>query len=255
MDFDFSLILVVLTLVSGLIWLGFWLFVKVRTRGGSNAMIKEPVVVEYSRSFFPVLFLVLVVRSFLIEPFQIPSQSMMPTLEVGDFILVNKYSYGLRVPVLGYKFLDLGDPQRGDVMVFRTPEDNTTNYIKRVVGVPGDTVEYKDKRLTINGQPIDEKLIAALPAGAPRELYYEEQLGEKLHRIIKENYPNTGHEGKWVVPEGKYFMMGDNRDRSKDSRYIGLVPDENIVGRAFAIWMHWEKFLSLPSFSRVGSIQ
>jgi len=257
MDFDFAIILVALTAVTGGIWLVDILFFAKSRQAKSEQIQGEtssPVAVEYAKSFFPVLFLVLLVRSFLIEPFQIPSQSMLPTLEVGDFILVNKYNYGLRVPVLGYKFFEMGQPARGDVMVFKNPEDNITNYIKRVVGVPGDVVRYTDKTLYINDEKISEKLLAALPAGAPRELIFEEILGESIHRIIKRNDRTNRGEGEWAIPEGYYFMMGDNRDRSKDSRYIGLVPDENIVGRAFAIWMHWEKLLSIPSFSRLSLI-
>ncbi|OZG70620.1 signal peptidase I [Hahella sp. CCB-MM4] len=258
MDFDFAIILVLLTGIAGVIWLVDALFFAGARRAAASADSDAtdageiPVAVEYAKSFFPVLLLVLVVRSFLVEPFQIPSQSMLPTLEVGDFILVNKYEYGLRVPVLGYKFFDIGSPERGDVMVFKNPEDNITNYIKRVVGVPGDVVRYTNKELYINGERVSEKLLAALPAGAPRELIFEEMLGESQHRIIKRNDHNVMGDGEWTIPEGYYFMMGDNRDRSKDSRFIGLVPDENIVGRAFAIWMHWEKMLSIPSFSRVG---
>ncbi len=258
MDFDFAIILVVLTGIAGVIWLGDALFFA-RARREAAAEGSEvveageiPVAVEYAKSFFPVLLLVLVVRSFLVEPFQIPSQSMLPTLEVGDFILVNKYDYGLRVPVLGYKFFEMGKPEHGDIMVFKNPEDNMTNFIKRVVGVPGDVVRYNNKELYINGERVSEKLLAALPAGAPRELIFEEVLGDSKHRIIKRNDRNVMGDGEWTIPEGHYFMMGDNRDRSKDSRFIGLVPDQNIVGRAFAIWMHWEKMLSLPSFSRVG---
>ncbi|WP_020405556.1 signal peptidase I [Hahella ganghwensis] len=265
MDFDFAIILVLLTGIAGAIWLvDILFFAKARQAespseseeklNASEAAMETPVAVEYAKSFFPVLLLVLIVRSFLVEPFQIPSQSMLPTLEVGDFILVNKYEYGLRVPVLGYKFFEIGEPERGDIMVFKNPEDNMTNYIKRVVGVPGDVVRYTNKELYINGERVQEKLLAALPAGAPRELIFEEVLGSHTHRIIKRNDRNVMGEGEWIIPEGEYFMMGDNRDRSKDSRFIGLVPDENIVGRAFAIWMHWEKLLSLPSFSRVGTL-
>lgn len=139
-------------------------------------------------------------------------------------------------------------------MVFRNPEDNVTNYIKRVVGLPGDHIRYVNKQLLINGQPVSERMVAALPAGRPMEYYFEEKLGESTHRIIKLNAENRMGEGEFTVPEGQYFMMGDNRDRSKDSRFIGFVPDKNIVGHAFAIWMHWESFFSLPSFSRVGKI-
>ncbi|MBK8973773.1 MAG: signal peptidase I [Hahellaceae bacterium] len=257
MNFDFSLILVIATLVTGAVWLiDTLLFAKARQQAAQQeeAAVRLPLLVEYSRSFFPVLFIVLIVRSFLVEPFQIPSQSMVPTLEVGDFILVNKFQYGLRLPVLGHKFVDIDDPKRGDVMVFRNPEDNVTNYIKRVVGLPGDRISYVNKQLLINGEPVSERLVAALPAGRPMEYFFEETLGENTHRIIKLNADNKMGEGEFIVPEGQYFMMGDNRDRSKDSRFIGFVPDKNIVGHAFAIWMHWESFFSIPSFSRVGKI-
>jgi len=264
MDFDFPLILVILTFSTGIIWGADRLIWYPRrqenakkepvsqqsTAGDDEEESDEPWLVEMSRSFFPVLAIVLVLRSFLVEPFQIPSGSMLPTLLVGDFILVNKFSYGIRLPVAGTKVIELNDPERGDVMVFRYPVDKKTNYIKRVVGVPGDTISYRNKILYINNKQVEEKHIANLP---PMQLF-EEQLGEVSHQIFKAPRALTGKEGTWVVPEGHYFMMGDNRDNSNDSRYWGLVPDEMIVGKAFAIWMHWESFTSLPSFSRVGSI-
>lgn len=262
MDIDFPLVLVVLTFVTGLIWLIDIVFLRKRrlaaAGGGDSPAAEEveapaePYLVDLSRSFFPVLAVVLVLRSFLIEPFQIPSGSMLPTLEVGDFILVNKYDYGLRLPVLGTKILDVGDPERGDVMVFRYPVDGETNYIKRVIGLPGDKIRYQDKTLFINGEAIPTSFVARLP---PLELR-QEDLGDVEHNI----YHTLGRsgrsgEGEWVVPEGHYFMMGDNRDNSNDSRYWGMVPDEMIVGKAFGIWMHWKSFTSLPSFDRVGSIK
>ena len=259
MDFDFPLILVILTFVTGGIYaLDVLIFAPKRPKC-SNSSVDDseedqtsmPWIIETSRSFFPVLAIVLVLRSFLVEPFQIPSGSMLPTLEVGDFILVNKFEYGLRLPVLGTKVLSLGDPQRGDVMVFKYPEDGKTNYIKRVVGVPGDLIKYETKRLTINGSLVEEKLIANLN----KEQLYIENLVDIEHQIFKTNrYANLGAEGLWKIPEGQYFMMGDNRDNSNDSRFWGLVPDELVVGKAFAIWMHWPSLGSLPSFSRVGSI-
>ena len=256
MDFDFSIILIVLTLVSGLVWLLDHLFFAPRRRQRKEA-VAEPIWVEYSRSFFPVLLIVLIVRSFLIEPFQIPSQSMEPTLLVGDFILVSKFEYGLRVPVLGARMIDIGEPERGDVMVFRNPEDNFTNFIKRVVGLPGDRLQYRNGQLRINGEVVPERFLAGFPPARPVQALYEEQLGDQQHRILKHQLSAEGQaagEGEWVVPEGHYFVLGDNRDRSRDSRWIGMVPDSNIVGRAFAIWMHWESWFSLPSFSRVGAI-
>ncbi|MDL5598479.1 signal peptidase I [Metapseudomonas otitidis] len=229
---------------------------------------KEPLLVEYGKSFFPVLAIVLVLRSFLVEPFQIPSGSMKPTLEVGDFILVNKFAYGIRLPVLDTKVIEVGDPQRGDVMVFRYPSDPNVNYIKRVIGLPGDRIAYSnDKRLTVNGQLVAETLMGDEPGTLGSARLYQEKLGEVEHMIRKEMRRNLMEPGKeWVVPEGHYFMMGDNRDNSNDSRYwndpniprdlLGMVPDRNIVGKAFAVWMSWPdpKLRSLPNFSRVGLI-
>ncbi|XEG71297.1 signal peptidase I [Pseudomonas sp. abacavir_1] len=229
---------------------------------------KEPVLIEYGKSFFPVLFIVLVLRSFLVEPFQIPSGSMKPTLEVGDFILVNKFAYGIRLPVLDAKVIPVGDPQRGDVMVFRYPSDPNINYIKRVVGVPGDRVRYtSDKRLYVNDQLVAEQLIGEEPGSLGSVTLYQEKLGEAEHLIRKEMTRYRVEPGKeWTVPAGHYFMMGDNRDNSNDSRYwndpkipkelLGMVPDRNIVGKAFAVWMSWPdpKLRNLPNFSRVGVI-
>lgn len=229
---------------------------------------KEPVLVEYGKSFFPVLFIVLVLRSFLVEPFQIPSGSMKPTLEVGDFILVNKFAYGIRLPVLDTKVIPVGDPQRGDVMVFRYPSDPNINYIKRVIGVPGDTIRYtSDKRLYINDQAVAESLVGEEPGTLGSVTLYQEKLGAVEHMIRKEMTRFRIEPGKqWKVPAGHYFMMGDNRDNSNDSRYwndpkipkelLGMVPDHNIVGKAFAVWMSWPdpKMRNLPNFSRVGVI-
>lgn len=287
MDLDFPLILVILTFATGLIWGADRLIWYPRRKEATNTGpvpglqqedvagltgkanyssnsssevssskederdIDEPWLVEISRSFFPVLAIVLVLRSFLVEPFQIPSGSMLPTLLVGDFILVNKFSYGIRLPVVGTKVVELNDPERGDIMVFRYPVDGKTNYIKRVIGVPGDTISYRNKTLYINNKQVDERHVANLP---PLQLF-EEQLGEVSHQIYKSSRSRPGQgEGEWVIPAGHYFMMGDNRDNSNDSRYWGLVPDEMVVGKAFAIWMHWESLTSIPSFSRVGSI-
>ncbi|MGF2736356.1 signal peptidase I [Marinobacter sp. DUT-1] len=268
MDIDFPLVLVVLTFATGLIWLADKLFLRERRLAAARTSSpgtgqeaepvsaeeepKEPYLVDLSRSFFPVLAIVLVLRSFLVEPFQIPSGSMLPTLEVGDFILVNKYAYGIRLPVAGTKILEVGNPERGDVMVFKYPEDGETNYIKRVIGLPGDRIRYQDKQLFINGELVDTRFIARLP---PMELRRED-LGEVEHDIfLTLGRPGNSGEGEWVVPEGHYFVMGDNRDNSNDSRYWGTVPDELIVGKAFAIWMHWKSITSLPSFDRVGGIE
>ncbi|MBB3168267.1 signal peptidase I [Simiduia aestuariiviva] len=279
MDINFPLILVVLVLVSGLIWLYDILFLasarKVRIgdaeEGLKNtnlketdtsyqttmaAAAKEPVAVEYAKSFFPVLAFVLVLRSFLVEPFQIPSASMVPTLQVGDFILVNKYAYGLRLPVTNTKFVDIGEPERGDVMVFFPPHKPDTYYIKRVIGLPGDEIVIADGSLYINGEKAPHQLLASLPAARPHYQVMEETLGDVGHQIHRNIRPGAfSRSGQWVVPAGHYFMMGDNRDNSSDSRDWGAVPEEAIVGKAFAIWMHWERFLSVPSFSRAGGIQ
>lgn len=229
---------------------------------------KEPLLVEYGKSFFPVLAIVLVLRSFLVEPFQIPSGSMKPTLEVGDFILVNKFAYGIRLPVLDTKVIEVDNPQRGDVMVFRYPSDPAINYIKRVVGLPGDRIQYtQGKQLLINGERVAEQLLGEEAGSLGSAMLYRERLGEVEH-IIRKEMSRMRREpgGEWVVPQGHYFMMGDNRDNSNDSRYWrdrkipqglwGMVPDDHIVGKAFAIWMSWPepKMSNLPNFSRVGLI-
>lgn len=265
---DFSLLLVVAVAVTGLVWLldALWwrrnrqarlATAEAGTEGplddkARHKLIREPWPVDYARSFFPVLLVVLVLRSFLIEPFQIPSGSMRPTLEVGDFILVNKFTYGLRLPVTHTEIVDLGEPERGDVMVFRFPEDPSVNFIKRVVGLPGDHVRYEDKQLYVNGEPVPKELIDADPESAPGEHYFEERMNERVHSIYNNPRDPGPQVRELVVPEGHYFMMGDNRDHSNDSRYWGFVPEENIVGEAFAVWMHWDG--GLPSFTSVRKI-
>lgn len=276
---NFPLILVVLVFGSGLVWLlDIFLFRSKRVgiieqlqvdlpdwnKEGSrdqqrfhtsaNEHAAEPVLVEYSRSLFPVLAIVLVLRSFVVEPFQIPSGSMIPTLEIGDFILVNKYTYGIRLPVIRNKVLDVNQPERGDVMVFFPPHAKQY-FIKRVVGVPGDLIEYQDKVLTINGEPQEQSLLAELPPANPRERLTAEVLNGVEHQVLQNIAPIPLDNFSVKVRPGHYFLMGDNRDNSSDSRYWGQVPEENIVGRAFAIWMHWEDFFSIPSFSRVGGVQ
>lgn len=228
---------------------------------------KEPLLVEYGKSFFPVLAIVLVLRSFLFEPFQIPSGSMLPTLEVGDFILVNKFAYGIRLPVLDTKVIDVGNPQRGDVMVFRYPSEPSVNYIKRVIGLPGDTIAYSAEGvLSINGQAVAEQLLGEEAGSLGSSAQFSEKLGAVEHRIRKQMNRYHVGAGQWQVPQGHYFMMGDNRDNSNDSRlwsdakipkeFLGMVPDQNIVGKAFAIWLTWPepKQHNWPSFSRVGLI-
>lgn len=256
MNFDFSLLLVVLTFVSGVIWaVDAVLFAPNRTRNvlartagvddkTIESLRREPLSVEYARSFFPIFLVVLLLRSFIAEPFRIPSGSMMPTLLVGDFILVNKFNYGLRLPVLNKKFVELGSPQRGDVVVFRYPVDPSTPYIKRIVGLPGDHIVYRDRKLFINGDAIAQDPdgeyegdgTGAEQNGDPMAT---EHLGAVMHQImLRPQLPTLDVET--VVPEGSYFVMGDNRDNSRDSRYWGFVPDENLIGRAFFIWMNFD---------------
>jgi len=279
MTFDFPLILVILVFGSGLIWLiDALLFAPGRRKAvvqlrsqypdwenDASPQAKsyqtelldgasEPVLVEYAKSFFPVLFVVFVLRSFLVEPFQIPSSSMVPTLQVGDYILVNKFTYGIRLPVIRTKVMDLNEPQRGDVMVFFPPHMNDTYYIKRVIGLPGDTVSYRSKRLFINGVPVPQESLGVVPDGGSRYEVGLETLGDSTH-LSQMNQGRPARDFSVTVKPGHYFMMGDNRDNSSDSRIWGQVPEKDIVGKAFAIWMHWESFLSIPSFSRVGGIE
>jgi signal peptidase I len=298
---NFALILFVLLVVSGAMWLldMVWLR-KTRlaaasaaladfdsrnaTKVGINTAVlsadraaleeritRRPWYLEYTASFFPVILLVFVLRSFFFEPFRIPSGSMIPTLQIGDLILVNKYQYGVRLPVINKKIIEIGSPQRGDVMVFRFPLNPQQDYIKRVVGLPGDKVEYVDRRLSINGIPVE-----TIPLGRyfeeGRVQYYSEfteKLGKVSHRIILSEsplgvpimlsgphtnpnacrYQPDGRGVACTVPAGHYFMMGDNRDNSEDSRFWGFVPDENIVGRAFFIWMNFGNISRIGSFN------
>lgn len=249
MDINFPLVLMILVIVTGIIWF-IDRFVLAKKRGDQPV----PTWVEYSGSFFPVLLVVFVLRSFLFEPFQIPSGSMIPTLKVGDFILVNKYAYGLRLPVTGTKIVPVSEPQRGDVMVFFPPNDDRY-FIKRVIGLPGDSIRILNNILYVNDELAEQTVYPEMPED-PRFLLMEEDLDGVVHRMQKRKV--AGRLGKnyaIVVPEGHYFMVGDNRDNSSDSRVWGPVPEKNIVGKAVAVWMHWESFSSLPSFSRMGKIQ
>ena len=252
MNIDFSLVLVILVTICGVIWLiDHFLFAKARNTSGAT---EEPVVVEYAKSFFPVLFVVLMLRSFVIEPFQIPSGSMIPTLEVGDFILVNKYHYGLRLPVVGTKIMENNSPQRGEVMVFIPPHD-PRYFIKRVVGLPGDRIDYENKILRINGEQLEvdivDEVMIETAVGMRSGILFNEQLGLVNHNAqIVTSDSRGSSRTSWIVPPGHYFMMGDNRDNSADSRVWGPVPEENIVGKAIAVWMHKDPGFNLPSFSR-----
>ncbi len=262
MDIDFPLILTLAVLATGAVALADRFYFSARRlalvenlqhQGASEEQVEEATregwLIETSKGFFPVLALVLVLRSFLVEPFQIPSGSMEPGLIKGDFILVNKFAYGLRLPVLGTKVVDIDDPARGDVMVFIPPHD-PRYFIKRVIGLPGDHIRYENKKLYLNGEAVDESIVGAFPQDRPRVIVYDEAKGEEQRTIQKyRGIPSRG-DGEWVVPEGHYFMLGDNRDNSGDSRFWGFVPDENIVGKAFAVWMHWPSWTSIPGFSR-----
>jgi len=275
MGVNFTFILFVLTSLAGFLWvLDRYYFRKRRAPDD-----KEPPWVEWGAAFFPVLLVVFVLRSFFYEPFRIPSGSMVPTLLPGDFILVNKFEYGIRLPVLNHKIVDTGSPARGDVMVFRYPENPKQDYIKRVVGLPGDTVTYANKRLRINGGYVPTRQLPDYLH--PGRLYYSqhfnEKLGEEAHHIVNDEEapvmiydperldPNVlphgrhcvyMHEGvTCTVPSGHYFVMGDNRDNSRDSRFWGFVPEENIIGHAFYIWMHVESVLPPQGFDlgRIGA--
>lgn len=243
MDLNFELILTILFLLAAMFWLLNKYVVK-----------QEEGLIEFAGSLAPVLGVVLILRSFVIEPFQIPSQSMVPTLEVGDFILVSKWTYGIRLPALRTKIIDVGSPQRGDVMVFFPPHEDRY-FIKRVVGLPGDKVHVLNGIVFINGDKMDQTPLDK-EANSPRSVVMNEDLGGVSHMMQKRTSPTRLSQNySAVVPQGHYFMMGDNRDNSSDSRVWGPVPEDRIVGKAFARWMFWDKFLSLPSFDRAGKIQ
>lgn len=256
MNVDFSLVLVILVAITGVIWgIDHLLFEKKRiacaTEQGKAA--REPVLVEYARFLFPVVVIVFLLRGFIAEPFRIPSGSMLPTLEVGDFILVSKSSYGIRLPVLNKKIVDFGPPERGDVIVFRYPEDPSVDYIKRVVGVPGDKITYQNKIIYVNGEPQPQLQIGNYNVDRYGQFaHLQEILNGKKHDILV-NTRIPASDSEYVIPEGHYFAMGDNRDNSRDSRAWGFVPDENLVGRAFFIWMNWGGGSGL-SWSRIGTV-
>lgn len=298
---NFALILVIVTLVTGIVWL-FETFLWSKKRQHKVATIQaqateldpatlkklnqQPWIVENCVSVFPVVAFVLILRSFLYEPFQIPSGSMMPTLLVGDFILVEKYAYGVKDPIWRTQLLETGKPKRGDIVVFKYPRNPSLDYIKRVVGLPGDTVVYSDdKTLCIQSQEQSQCTVIPLSnvqdsqfveMGVPL-MQLDEQLGEQKHQIltspIRRNntaaYQPRPNINEWVVPQGHYFVMGDNRDNSEDSRFWGFVPEANLVGKAVGIWISFEfertengsSGLSLPTwiptgvrFNRIGGI-
>jgi signal peptidase I len=260
---NFALILFLLLVFTGAVALVDRLYFAPRRPEGA----KEPWWIEYPKSFFPVILIVFMLRSFLVEPFKIPSGSMIPTLLVGDFILVNKYTYGIRIPILNTKVIEIGSPSRGDVMVFRYPEDPSLDYIKRVVGLPGDTVSYVNRRLSVNGKEVPLR-----PDGEYQYLdrrtfarqFVESVDGREHHILLEEDAPATPQFVKQfpfrgnctyntsgltcTVPPNHYFLMGDNRDNSSDSRVWGFVPDANIVGKAFFIWFNFGEPRRIGSF-------
>jgi signal peptidase I len=277
--YDFSFLLAALAALTGLVWgLDHWLWRRSRPAGAA-----EPWPVEYARSFFPIILIVLVVRAFLFEPFRIPSDSMMPTLLDGDFIFVSKFSYGLRLPVVNTKILATGEPQRGDVIVFRKPSDPSINYIKRLVGLPGDHIEVRGDAIWVNGRPMPARDTGLFTEDTCYERFRQgvEQLGDADHRIMfcpgdvhrsqctshralnsclvtAQTGPwpqgdDRGAAGAWDVPAGQYFFMGDNRDNSDDSRLnLGVVPEANLVGKAVRIWASFDGFPVLR-WRRIGN--
>jgi signal peptidase I len=252
LSINLALILTLLTAFTGAVVAFDKFYLRKRT-SESQADVNSALntTIEYSRSFFPVLLFVLVIRSFIFEPFRIPSGSMMPTLLQGDYIFVKKYSYGLRLPVIEKKILETGDPERGDVVVFRLPSEPSINYIKRVIGLPGDELVYDRHRLTVNGElvTVGRDADVAVSSSAAR---YIEQLGEREHAILVTNPDNSMRDGRYTVPDGHYFMMGDNRDNSRDSRFIGAIPETHLVGEAVRIWMHMDG-LEWPEWARIGT--
>ena len=242
MDINFEVILTVMFLVTGVFWLMNRLLLK-----------RDEGVIEFLASLGPIFGLVLVLRSFVLEPFQIPSKSMVPTLKVGDFIVVNKWTYGLRLPVLRNKFFDVGSPQRGDVVVFFPPHESRY-FIKRLVGLPGDKIRITNGTLFVNNEMI-KQTNSDIEPGNSRSVVMSEKLGAKQFAIQKNQRPSRLSQNfSATVPKDHFFMIGDNRDNSSDSRIWGPVPKDRIVGKAVARWMFWDEFFSVPSFSRAGSI-
>ena len=242
MDINFEVILTAMFLVTGVFWVMNRLLLK-----------RDEGVIEFLASLGPIFGLVLVLRSFVLEPFQIPSKSMVPTLKVGDFIVVNKWTYGLRLPVLRNKFLDVGNPERGDVVVFFPPHESRY-FIKRLVGLPGDKISIINGTLFVNNEMI-EQTISDIEPGNSRSVVMSEKLGVKQFAIQKNLRPSRLSQNfSATVPKDHFFMIGDNRATSSDSRIWGPVPKDRIVGKAVARWMFWDEFFSVPSFSRAGSI-
>ncbi|VAW47010.1 Signal peptidase I [hydrothermal vent metagenome] len=251
---SFELILVIVTAVSGVIaYVDHIIWRPKRLKAVVAA--KEPIIVEYARSLFPIFLIVLVLRSFIIEPFKIPSSSMYPILQIGDFIVVNKFAYGIKLPVIQTTVIPVGTPERGDVVVFKFPNDPTVDYIKRVVGVPGDEISYFERALFINGERVKTEFMGkyrgsdsgSVMNGATviKEFFSENH----SHEILLDMNKKSVDKKVIKVPEGQYFVMGDNRDYSSDSRAWGFVPAKNLKGKAFGIWMNWDNGIN---FNRIG---
>jgi len=254
--FDFEAFLTIASAVTGLLW-GLSFYMK-KANTNSTFVANS---IEQIGSFFPVLFFVLVVRTFIFEPFRIPSSSMMPTLLTGDFIYVNKFSYGLKLPVLHDTIIEVGHPKRGDIIVFRYPVDQSDDYIKRVVGLPGDKIRYdvRKKELYVNNELVKQELVGPYKGlmdnpNSKGLIEKYEFLGDKKHRMFTQNHRYGPNDFLNVtVPEGHYFALGDNRDNSSDSRAWGFIPERNLVGRAVFIWMHWRTSDFMQGLKRIGT--
>lgn len=258
MDFEFALFLALLIAGVIILWDRSIGRPKRIQQSESGVALRMPLLVEYSRSFFPVILAVFLLRAFVVEPFRIPSGSMLPSLFIGDFILVSKSSYGIKLPVLKHQIIPIANPERGDVMVFRFPRDPKTNFIKRVIGTPGDVVSYHNKRLSINGQPLPLEPVELVdwPSEDQDERIktFLESIGEENHTVMIDSR-RTSSSIRVKVPAGEYFVMGDNRDHSNDSRYWGFVPEEFVVGKAFFIWFSWDSAGGGGvNWGRIGSV-
>lgn len=254
MNINFELVLFYATLITAFITMIDYLFLAERRR--KSGKTKLPVIIDYARSFFPVLLIVFLLRSFLYEPFRIPSGSLEPTLLTGDFILVNKFDYGIRLPVIHKKIFNYKDPKRGDIIVFRWPPNPSYDFIKRVIGVPGDKISYINKTLYVNGEKIPQSYYQETKATDGGTTWPVVEKTENLfgleHHIYVDNAKMSRDFQNVVVPEGMYFVMGDNRDDSADSRVWGFVPDENILGKAKYVWLSWDKNNYDVRFNRIG---
>ena len=251
--FNLPLMFVLLTVFTGVVVVVEKFFLRARRQSltAHDGAPAAPVIVEFSQAFFPLFVVILALRSFIFEPYRIPSESMLPTLLIGDFVVVSKFSYGLRLPVVNWQILETGKPERGDVAVFRKPGEPNVNFIKRVIGLPGDSIVYRDHVLTVNGEPVALEPSGSFSNERNRGLVYSERIGGEPHDILLQS--RNGGEFRYQVGDGCYFMMGDNRDRSHDSRFpdIGCIPEENLVGRATRIWLSWQLW-DMPRWSRIG---